>query len=132
MAILTPYAGVLAFVYLVLTFRTIMLRGRLRVGIGDGGDKALQRAIRAHANFAEYVPFALVLLLLLTSVGAGPGLLHLLGGALVIGRILHGYGVSQVHEKLIFRQIGMVLTTAVIAISGGYLLWVFARVGLAG
>lgn len=132
MAILTPYAGVLAFVYLVLTFRTIMLRGRLRVGIGDGGDKVLQRAIRAHANFAEYVPFALVLLLLLTNVGAGPGLLHALGGALVIGRILHGFGVSRVHEKLIFRQIGMVLTTAVIAISGGYLLWVFARVGMAG
>ncbi|AVP99216.1 glutathione metabolism protein [Ahniella affigens] len=132
MAILTPYAGLLAFVYLVLTFRTIMFRGRLRVGIGDGGDKSLQRAIRAHANFSEYVPITLILLLLLTSVGAGPGLLHGLGGALVIGRILHGYGVSQVQEKLIFRQIGMVLTTGVIAVAGGYLLWVFARVGLAG
>jgi hypothetical protein len=70
MHVVALYAGILALLYLVLTFRTIVLRGRLRVTLGDGGSEALQRAIRAHANFGEYVPLALVLQLLLASTGA--------------------------------------------------------------
>lgn len=34
--------------------------------------------------------------------------------ALLLGRMIHGYGVSQVDEKLIYRIIGMALTFMVI------------------
>lgn len=118
MHIVALYAGLLALLYLVLTFRTIVLRGRLRVTLGDGGNEALQRAIRAHANFGEYVPLALVLQLLLASTGASATLLHGLGAALLLGRLMHALGVSRVPEPLPLRMAGMVLTTGTLAVSG--------------
>ena len=57
------YAGVCAFVLLALAARVIRLRWALKVGIGDGGERTLNRAIRVHGNAAEYVPIALVLML---------------------------------------------------------------------
>lgn len=64
MAIVGIYAGVLALLYMVLTFRTIYLRGKFKAALGDGKQELLQRAIRVHGNFNEYVPLGLVLLLL--------------------------------------------------------------------
>jgi uncharacterized membrane protein YecN with MAPEG domain len=115
------YAGLLACLYLVLTFRTIFLRGSRHVSLGDGGDAALQRAIRAHANFAEYVPLGLVLILLVEGLGASALVVHSLGCALLVGRILHAFGVSQIREPMVFRMIGMVLTTGSLGVSGLYL-----------
>ena len=40
-------------------------RNRHKIGIGDGGDKALARKIRVHGNFVEYVPLGLLLMALL-------------------------------------------------------------------
>ena len=51
------YAAILALLYVCLSARTIGFRRKSRVSIGDGGDQELLRAIRMHANFAEYVPF---------------------------------------------------------------------------
>jgi len=111
----TPiYAALLALIFVVLSVRTIGLRWRLRVGVGDGGDKVLMRAMRVHANFAEYVPIALLLIYFLEIHTRFLLLVHGLGIALIVGRLLHAYGVSQVHEKLIFRQVGMALTFGVI------------------
>jgi len=110
------YAGLLALLYLVLTFRTITLRGRLRVALGDGGNDALRRAIRAHANFSEYVPIALVMLVVLGAIGSSLVILHGLGLALLVGRILHALGVSRLREPLALRMAGMVLTTGVLLV----------------
>ncbi len=116
------YAALLAALFLVLTFRTIFFRGSLKVAIGDGESPALRRAIRAHANFAEYVPIALILLLMVESAGASAGLVHGLGIALVLGRALHALGISQIKEPLKLRMFGMILTTGCIAVSAVYLL----------
>jgi uncharacterized membrane protein YecN with MAPEG domain len=59
------YAGLLALWLVVLSLRVIQARRAARVSLGDGGNRALQRAIRGQANFAEYVPIALLLLLIL-------------------------------------------------------------------
>jgi uncharacterized protein len=56
------WAALLAPVCLWLSMRVIGQRRRARIAIGTGGDPALERAMRAQANFAEYVPFALVLM----------------------------------------------------------------------
>jgi uncharacterized membrane protein YecN with MAPEG domain len=60
--IITPlYAGLLALLYLVLSYRIVVLR-RNKVSLGDGGNPILQRRIRAHGNFSEYVPMILIML----------------------------------------------------------------------
>ena len=56
------YASLLALVFLGLSFNIIRLRRLLRVGVGDGGEKELSKAIRIHGNFSEYMPLALILL----------------------------------------------------------------------
>ncbi len=56
------YAALLALLFMVLSVRVMRERGRARVAIGTGGNIALERRIRVHGNFAEYVPLALLLL----------------------------------------------------------------------
>ena len=63
--ILAPYAALLTLQYLGLSLYISRIRRREGVGLGDGNVEALRRAIRAHANFAEYTPMALMLLLLI-------------------------------------------------------------------
>ncbi|MHA7774434.1 MAPEG family protein [Roseibium sp. M-1] len=114
----TPFiAGLLALLYLLLSARVIAVRKSERIGIGDKGNLALLRRMRVHSNFAEYVPIALLLLLMLEMMGGAPWLLWTLGAALLAGRVLHAYGVSRDPEPLIFRMTGMVLTFAMIAIA---------------
>ena len=61
---ITPiYAGLLAIVYFLLSWRIISMRGPGGPSFGDGGDPVLLRRIRAHGNFAEYVPFLLIFLI---------------------------------------------------------------------
>jgi uncharacterized membrane protein YecN with MAPEG domain len=60
-AIVPIYAAMLAFLYIALFARVIQARRSAKVAIGTRGDVHLERKMRVHANFAEYVPFALLL-----------------------------------------------------------------------
>lgn len=104
------YAGLLTLLYIALTFRTIGARRRAQQALGDGGDRLLQRAMRAHGNFMEYVPLGLILLFMLQQQGAASWLIHLLGSALFLGRVIHAVGISQQPEPLKLRVTGMLLT----------------------
>ena len=76
--------------------------------MGDGGQRLLQRYIRAHGNFAEYAPFGL-LLLLLVELGGWPGwLVHCSGSALVGGRAAHAWSFSaaELARALALRRHG--------------------------
>ncbi len=108
------YAGMLAILFIVLSFRVIAKRNQYKVAIGSNGEELLQRAIRVHANFAEYVPFALLLMFFAEYSGLAPLYLHILGIALLLGRLSHAYGVSQQKEPLKFRVFGMLLCLLVI------------------
>jgi len=111
----TPiYAALLALLFVFLSLRTIRLRQRHRVALGDGDNPELRRAMRAHANFAEYVPFALLLVYFVERDGAHLTLVHALGLALLAGRLLHAWGVSQPREDFRFRVTGMVLSFGVL------------------
>ncbi|MCH9670655.1 MAG: MAPEG family protein, partial [Gammaproteobacteria bacterium] len=103
-------------IFMVLSVRAILLRRASKVALGDGDQPALRRAVRAHANFAEYVPFALILLFFLEVQAIADSTIHLLCAALLIGRVLHAYGVSQPTEDYRFRVAGMILT--LVAIGG--------------
>jgi hypothetical protein len=60
--IVPSYAAVLVFVYIALAVRMIRMRRSEKVAVGTGGNARLERAMRVHANFAEYVPLALLLI----------------------------------------------------------------------
>ena len=114
---ITPlYAALLAGLLLYLSSRVIRARRRRRVALGPGGDPTVERAMRVHANFVEYVPFALLLLGFAEMQGAPAPLLHVVGVILVSGRLVHAFGVSQTDENFRWRVLGMVLTFAAIAI----------------
>lgn len=117
LSITAIYASLLALLLLVLTARVIRHRRSERVAIGDGGDEDLTWRIRAHANCAEYVPIGVVLLALVELQGAPGFAVHLLGIALLVGRILHGIGLSVRPQIMMLRVQGMLLTLIMIAVS---------------
>ena len=123
MQIVAMYAALLCLLYLYLTFRVIKLRLKFGAALGDQQQPELNRAIRAHANFAEYVPFCLLLLFLLEMQNATHLLLQGLGLALLLGRILHAYAISQLKEQLKFRVAGMMLTLLTMLIAALALLF---------
>jgi uncharacterized membrane protein YecN with MAPEG domain len=56
------FASILALMFIKLSLGVIALRRKNKVSLGAGGVDALDRAIRAHGNFAEYVPLGLCLI----------------------------------------------------------------------
>ena len=118
MPITALYAGLLAPIFVILSLRVIGMRRGAQVAVGDGGDKMLLRRMRVHANFAEYVPLALVLLVLAESLKTDPRILHILGICLLVGRVSHAYGMSQPKETFAFRVSGMALTFATLIGAG--------------
>ncbi len=111
------YASLLAALYLVLSSRVIGWRRVQRVELGHGEDAELLRRMRVHANFAEYVPFALLLMALAESMAPPHILLHFVGVLLVAGRLLHAYGLSQTPQIPNYRVGGMVLTLMALGIT---------------
>jgi uncharacterized protein len=110
MYIVSLYSGIFGLFFIALSVRTLLLRGRFGILIGDRDNPILARASRVHANFAEYVPLALMLIYFLETQTASNLWIHFICIALLIGRISHWYGVSQVKENLRYRVIGMILT----------------------
>jgi hypothetical protein len=119
MAVTAFYGSLLAALFIVLSLRVIAQRREARVEIGHGESPQLLRRMRVHANFAEYVPFALVLMALAESLKAPTPILHLLGLALVASRLVHAYGLSQTPHILRLRLLGMRGTLGVIGVSAG-------------
>lgn len=118
MVSVTPiYAALLLPLFLFLSWRVIAVRRSERISLGDGGQKALQARIRAHGNFVEYAPFALILMLGAELAGAGSVWLHLAGIALVLGRHLHALCLSFMPRRLILRTSGMVLSFAALIVA---------------
>jgi uncharacterized protein len=114
------YAGLLALLYLGLSGWVIASRVSENVLFGDGGDGAVLKRIRSHANFAEFVPLVLLLVGLLEAGGAGHGLVQGLLLALLVGRILHPVGMfapPNSPRQFACRGGGIVLTLAVLGIA---------------
>ncbi len=112
---ITPfYAALLGLVFVILSFRTLLLRRKLKIGIGFSDQPLLIRAISAHSNFSEYVPLTLILIFFLEIETRANLLIHILCLSLFFGRIVHAYGISQVNENYNLRSIGMILTIGVI------------------
>jgi uncharacterized membrane protein YecN with MAPEG domain len=93
------------------------------------------RAIRAHGNFTEYVPFALFLMLLIELNGAPRMFMHAIGLTLLAGRFLHAYGILVLENKpdakdgknpsFTGRVLGMMLTFTALALTASFAIYQF-------
>ncbi len=104
------YVALHAMLLLVLAALVMLQRGRYKVGLGDGGQAGLAQAIRAHGNAVEYVPIALLLLLVYEVNGGNGTLLHACGIVLLASRIAHAWGLGRSSEESIGRAVGVVGT----------------------
>ncbi len=118
------YVGLNILILLILSYLVMAGRRRHKIVLGEGENPDFLRAIRAHANAAEYIPAALVgiVVLALLEPAAPLWLLHASGISLTVGRILHGWGLHQ--GQLTFgRMAGIVLTWGSYLLIGGGLLY---------
>jgi uncharacterized protein len=116
-AVVTFYAGLNALIALVLAILVVRQRGKTKTNLGTGGHPAMERAIRAHGNFIEYVPLILLLMLLLELGGLAPLWIHLMGIALTLGRVLHAWGLSTSPGESFGRAVGIGLTWLVLLVA---------------
>ncbi len=119
------YAAILALIFLALTYHVILGRWSKRIAFGTGGDDNMTKRVRAHGNFAEFVPFALLLLWFAEMQNAPLWSVHVAGILLVIGRLFHIWGVM--HRKIpnAPRALGVILTHLVILFAAVWCLWIF-------
>src|SRR5438552_17527734 len=112
----TPlYASLLVLWFVVLSMRVVNIRRR-GIIFGDNGEVAVTRVVRAHANFAEYVPLALLLMGFLEVTRYSIYLLHALGVILVVARLLHGLALSFGWQPRFGRVAGAGLTVLVLLV----------------
>ena len=117
MTITLLYAGLLSLWLLVLSVRVIAIRSQ-GISLGDGGNPVVLRRVRARGNFAEYVPMILVMIGFLEISHFSALWIHLLGGTLVVSRLLHGYALSF-NESFKFGRIGgTALTLTLLGVCG--------------
>jgi uncharacterized membrane protein YecN with MAPEG domain len=113
------YLAILALLYAVLALQVIRLRQGNRAAFGDGDNINLRSAIRAHANFAEYVPIIALMVAMLETTGASATRIHLLMGALLVSRLLHPLGMYVAPNSLQFRICrvgGMTITVGLLIV----------------
>lgn len=120
------FAACCALMQCLLTVLVIRRRPKAGVYFLDGGDDPLLRRIRAHGNFAETAPMALLLMALLEFSGLGRVWLLVFGVALLLGRVIHATSLLTNHAAW-SRSLGMALTIGVISIEAVCGLWMVFR-----
>ena len=113
MVLVPVFLGTSAALALVngwLIARTGKLRRQIGISVGDGGNEALLRRMRAQANFVETVPFFLFLILGLELSGANRLVLAIAATWFTLARISHGVGMEG-GEKSRWRMYGMMSTS---------------------
>lgn len=89
------YAAAFGVLLLWLSWRVVAARRRYATGLGTGTEPGMAQAVRVQGNFTEYVPLALVLLLVGELNGLPEPLLHVAGAVLLASRLLHAWGLSR-------------------------------------
>ncbi len=118
------YAALFAFLQILLILKIVKVRRRDLVSLGLGEDNdELTRKSRAHGNFVETVPMAIMLMLIAELGGAPLYLIHILGLAMLISRVLHFYGLTTGKGYGPLRFYGMILTLSVYICGGLICLW---------
>ncbi len=125
---ITPVTGVFAAVIglllLVLSAQVSRFRLKYKKDLGVTDDRDFQVAVRAQANLVEYAPIGLIMLAIAELNGVPGGFIYWTGMALVVGRILHAFGMINGHGNPHWaRMTGILLTWLAILVAAGLLLW---------
>lgn len=109
--LITPiYAGLLGLLFLYLSFKAINQRQANKIGLGTGENIDLERAVRVHANFAEYTPIIILMLAFAEINGLPAASIHGMGLMLLVGRVMHALGLAREPDIIPLRFTGMILT----------------------
>jgi len=100
------YAVPLGAIYLALWMDIARTRGAMKVSIGDAGDTTLLLRIRRHGNFVEWVPMVLIMMMLGEGLGAPSMYLHVSGALLLLGRLVHPFGLKADNAAHPLRYLG--------------------------
>jgi hypothetical protein len=108
-------AGAAALLNIWLARRVGQMRVAHKVSIGDGGNEALIARMRAQANFIEYTPFVLILILLVEMAEGSKLWLWIVGVVYILSRIAHGFGMDRPRsDPLKLRTVGIVVTALIL------------------
>ncbi len=111
MLLITPfYVAILCLLYVGLSFNVIRYRRLFKQSLGSGGEDKLEKFIRMHGNFSEYVPLIIIMMGFLELMTGPTKTIHFFGVLLIIGRFSHAYGLSLKKAINPFRVIGMLFT----------------------
>lgn len=121
------YGAAAALFLLLLSWLVVRARWRYGTGLGTGTEPAMARAVRVHGNFIEYVPLALLLLLIAELNGLPAWFLHAAGSLLLASRFLHAWGLGSKSGRSFGRFYGTAGTWLVILALGVALPWWILR-----
>ncbi|GAB4518808.1 MAG: hypothetical protein Tsb0019_19060 [Roseibium sp.] len=115
------FVALFALAQIPVTVAVGIRRAKTGIQFMDGGDEVLLKRMRAHGNYTETVPIALLAMAAAELSGAPAGLLWAGGGALLAGRAMHyhalvtsGFGIG--------RGAGMLLTLTPLLVFPAYVL----------
>ncbi|MDX8346860.1 MAPEG family protein [Cognatiyoonia sp. IB215446] len=114
--------AVLVLMSIPMAIAVGLRRAKTGILLLHGEDDHLLRLMRAHGNFVEYVPLALVALAAAEIAGVAPWLVLGCGGALILARLVHYFGLRKAADSM-GRLIGAGLTNITLLILGLAILW---------
>lgn len=120
------YTALLGLLLIALSANVVLARRRYRVRLGVGTEEGMQQAVRVQANFSEYVPLAVVLLILCEVMAGMPAAaVHAAGILLLTSRVLHAWGLARSPGTTFGRFYGTAGTwLVIIGLSLWLLYWV--------
>ena len=125
--VIALYAPLNAFLNIYLANRVSNSRRTNKVSVGDGDNEELLRTARAHGNNAEFVPLAILMLLICELMGGKSLALHVMGGSLLLGRVAHAFGIHQVKAPNPARFFGTAATWTIILAASAYSIFLRSR-----
>ncbi|MCA8901494.1 MAG: MAPEG family protein [Hyphomonas sp.] len=117
------YAGLFVLLMMILKGNVGRVRTSEKVGFGDGGNDAMQRAIRVQGNAVEDVPVVMLGLIGLGALSAPVLLIHGLGGSFLLGRVLHAFGLGGSSGGSPGRMFGTLISVIVMLVTAGACIW---------
>jgi len=114
------YGAILALIFIALSGWVVAGRLTMDTLHGDGGHQSLLKRIRSQGNFAEYVPFALLLIGAYEAGGGSAGLVRWLLIALIVARLLHPVGMLAPRnspQQFACRGGGIIATFVIIGVA---------------
>ncbi|MBX3193393.1 MAG: MAPEG family protein [Labilithrix sp.] len=122
------YGSLNAILNIALAIRVSNQRTRDKValGTGDAQESALLVRIRTHANNAEFVPLAILMLLIAELSGGASVWLHVIGGSLLAARIAHVPGMERPAPNAA-RLAGNLITWLDVIATSIWVLWLRSK-----